>query len=60
MEVENKSDQYDPCRALLDSSSQSHFITDMCVLRLWLSRNQTHAQMQGISSVNTEKYLNVS
>jgi len=30
VEVQNKSGQYVPCRALLDSASQSHFITEMC------------------------------
>ena len=28
VEVQNKSGQYVPCRALLDSASQSHFITE--------------------------------
>ena len=45
---------------LLDSASQSHFITERCVQRLMLSRIQTHASIQGISSVNTEKYHSVS
>jgi hypothetical protein len=31
VEVRNKSGQYVPCRALLDSGSQSHFITERCV-----------------------------
>jgi len=60
VEVRNKSGQYVPCRALLDSASQSHFITERCVQRLRLSRTQTHAQIQGISSVNTETYHSVS
>jgi len=60
MEVQNKFGQYVPCRALLDSASQSHFITERCVQRMRLSRTQTHAQLQGISSVNTEIYHSVS
>ena len=60
VEVQNKFGQYVPCRALIDSASQSHFITERCVQRLRLSRTQTHAQIQGISSVNTETYHSVS
>ena len=60
MEVQNKSGQYVPCRTLLDSASQSHFITERCVQRLRLSRTQTHASIQGISSVNTGTYHSVS
>ena len=60
VEVQNKSGQYVPCRALLDSASQSHFITERCVQRLRLFRTQTHAQIQGICSVNTETYHSVS
>jgi len=58
-EIQNKSGQYFPCRALLDSVSQSHFIKQRCVQRLRLSRTQTHAQIQGISCVNTETYHSV-
>jgi len=54
VEVQNKFGQYDPCKELLDRASQSHFITEKCVQRLRLSRTQTHASIQGISSVNTE------
>ena len=53
VEVQNKSGQYVPCRALLDSASESHFITEICVKRLRLSRTQTHASIQCISNVNT-------
>jgi len=60
VEVQNKSGQYVPCRALLDSASQSHFITEGCVQRLRLTRTQTHASIQGISSVNTDTYNSVS
>ena len=59
-EVQNKSGQYVPCRALLDSGSQSSFITDRCVQRLRLSRTQTHASIQGISNVNTATQHSVS
>jgi hypothetical protein len=60
VEVKNKSGQYVPCRALLDSGSQSHFITERCVQRLRLSRTQTHASIQGISNVNTATHHSVS
>ena len=53
VEVRNESGQYIPCRALLDSGSQSHFITERCVQRLRLPRTQTHTSVQGISNVNT-------
>ena len=58
--VQNKPGLHVPCTALLDSASQSHFLTDRCVQRLRLSRTQTHAFIQGISSVNTETYHSVS
>jgi len=60
VEVQNNFGQYVACRALLDSASQSHFITERCVQRLRLSRTQTHASIQGISNVNTETYYSVS
>jgi hypothetical protein len=53
VEIQNKAGQYVSCRALLDSASQSHFITERCVQRLKLSRTQTHASITGISNVNT-------
>ena len=60
MEVQNKYGLFVQCRALLDSDSQSHFITGRCVQRLRLSRLQTHAQIQARSSVNTVTYHSVS
>jgi len=60
VEVENKSGQYVPCRELIDNASQSHNITERCVQRLRFSRTQTNAELQGISSVNTETYHSVS
>jgi len=60
VKVQNKSGQYIPCRALFHSASESHFITERRVERLRLSRTQTHASIQGISSVNTETYHSVS
>ena len=48
VELRNKSGRYIPCRALLDSASQSHFITERCVQRLRLSKTQTHSSIQGI------------
>ena len=43
VEVQKKFGQFFPCRASLDSASQSHFITERCVQSLRLSRTQTHA-----------------
>jgi hypothetical protein len=60
VEVRNKAGQYVPCRALLDSASQSHFITERCVQLLSLLRTQTHASIQGISNVNTAAHHSVS
>jgi hypothetical protein len=60
VEIKNKFGQYVPCRALLDSASQSHFITDRCVQCLRLARTQTHASIQGISNVNTATHHSVS
>jgi len=60
VEVQNNSDQYVPCRELVDSASHSHIVTERCLQLLRLSRNKTHAQLQGISSVNTETFRSVS
>jgi len=49
VEVQNKSGQYVPCRALLESASQSHFITERCVQCLRLSRTQTHVQYRALA-----------
>jgi len=49
VEVQKKSGQYVPYRALLESASQSHFISERCVQGWRLSRTQTHASIQGIS-----------
>ena len=59
VEVQNRSGQYIPCTALLDSASQSHFIPERCVQRLKLRRTQTHASIQGISNVNTATHHSV-
>ena len=45
---------------MLDTATQSHFITEQCVQRLMLSRTQTHASMQGISNVKTATHHSVS
>jgi hypothetical protein len=60
VEVKNKAGQYVPCSALLDSASQSHFITERCVQRLRLARNRAHTSIQGIFDVNTAKHHSVS
>jgi hypothetical protein len=60
VEVRDKTGQYLPCRALLDSGSQSHFITERCLQRLRLPKTQTHTSIQGISNVNTATRHSVS
>jgi hypothetical protein len=60
VEIRNKSGQYEPCRALLDSASQSHFITERCAQRLRLMKTQTHSSTKGISNVNTATHHSVS
>jgi hypothetical protein len=60
VEVQNKSGHYVPCRALLDSGSESSFITEGCVQRLRLSRTQTYASIQVISNVNTATHHSAS
>lgn len=42
VEVHNKSGQYVPCRELLGSASQSHFVRERCEQPLRLSINHTH------------------
>jgi len=49
VELRNKSGQYVPCRALLDSASQCHFITEKCVQRLILPKTQTRSSIQGVN-----------
>ena len=49
VELRNKLGQYVPCRVLLDSASQCHFITEKCVQRLRLSKTQTRSSIQGIN-----------
>jgi len=46
VEVRNRFGQYVPCRVLLDSASQSHFITERCVQLLKLTKTRTHAAIQ--------------
>jgi hypothetical protein len=60
VEVQNKFGQYMPCRALLDSAVQSHFITENCLQRLRLTKTQTHAAIHGISKVNTATHHSVA
>jgi hypothetical protein len=60
VEVQNKSDHYVPCRALIDSGSESSFISERCVQPLRLSRTKTHASIQGISNVNTATHHSAS
>jgi hypothetical protein len=53
VEVMNKAGQFIPCRALLDSGSQTHFITERCRQRLNLPKKRMNTLIQGISNVNT-------
>jgi hypothetical protein len=52
--VQNSFGQYVPCRALLDSASQPHFVTERLVQRLKLSKLKKRTSIQSISDVNTE------
>jgi hypothetical protein len=60
VEVKNKFNQYVPCRVLLDSAAQVNFITEWCVQRLKLARNQSAISIQGINNVNTATHHSVS
>ena len=60
VEVKNKFNQYVPCRVVLDSASQVNFITERCVQRLKLARNQSSTSIQGINNVNTATHHSVS
>jgi hypothetical protein len=60
VEVKNNSGKYVPCRVLLDSASQSHFITEKCAQDLRLTRTPQHVSVQGIRNVNTETQHSVS
>jgi len=48
-ELRNKSGDYVPFRATLDSASLSYFITERCVQRLRLSKTWTRSSIQDIS-----------
>jgi len=60
VEVKNKFNQYVPRRVLLDSASQVNFITERCVQRLKLARNQSASSILGINNVNTATHRSVS
>jgi hypothetical protein len=60
VDIKDNTGKYVPCRALLDSGSQTHFITEKCVQRLRLPRTQTHTSIRVISNVNTATSHNVS
>jgi hypothetical protein len=51
---QNSFGQYVPCRALLNSASESHFVMDRLVQRLKLAKLKKRTFIQGISDVNTE------
>jgi hypothetical protein len=48
VEVRDKTGQCVPCTALLDSGSQTHFITERCVQRLRLPRTKTHSYIESV------------
>jgi hypothetical protein len=52
--VKNSFGRYVPCRASLDSTSQSHFVTERLVQCLKLAKLKKRTFIQGISDVNTE------
>ena len=59
LEIQSSSGQHVPCRALLDSASQAHFITKKCA-RLRITRTQTHSSIKGIRNGNTATPHSVS
>jgi hypothetical protein len=60
VEIENKFNQYIPCRVLLDSASQLNFISERCIQRLRLSKSQQATSIQGVNNVNTTNNHSVS
>jgi len=59
VEIQNESGQYIPCRALLDSASQSQFIPEICVQRFRLSRTQVIHKYRAYL-VSTLRHIRVS
>ena len=54
VQLRNKSGHYVPCRALLDSASQSHFITERCVQRLRWSKTHSHQFRESVIPVQLQ------
>jgi len=50
VELRKNPGEYIPSRILLDSASQSHFITERCVQRQRISKTRTHSSIQSISN----------
>ncbi|KAL5246324.1 hypothetical protein ACI65C_013732 [Semiaphis heraclei] len=50
VKVQNENGEVITVRALLDSASQSSFITESCVYRLGLSREKTKVTVQALSA----------
>jgi hypothetical protein len=60
VDVQTRSKQYAPCRVLLDSASQLHFISEQCVKRLCITKQQSNTFIQGVNETNTSTQHNVS
>lgn len=50
--VKNSADELVTCRVILDSASQTSFITESCVQKLGLSRNHSTRSVRGLASSN--------
>lgn len=51
--VKDSSGSYHPCRVLLDSGSQSHFVSEQLCNRLRIKRNKINMSVTGINQVNS-------
>jgi hypothetical protein len=59
VKIRDANGQLQTCRALLDSCSQSHFITEACAQRLNLKRRRNTTSVQGIGQVTHESKYSV-
>jgi len=53
VDIQTKDKQYIPCRILMDSASQLNFISESCVRRLGLVKQQKGTHIQGVNQLNT-------
>jgi hypothetical protein len=60
VDIQGRYQQYVPCRVLLDSASQLNFITESCVNRLGIVKQQTNTCIQAINQVSTSTQHSVN